>query len=359
MSRRHLLPAAILAACAASHPALAQSTTDCQGGQARITGDGADIHVHGACHSLLVEGNANRIDAELAPGARVDVTGNHNKVRWRLIGGTGAAKVTITGTDDLVGAGDAPLAGLAAGATRPPLDLSAGTQADCQDRDVHISGDGGAYTLKGGCRSIHIDGTGNTVHAELQPQAGIAPGHANRVYWFMSRNGAPPQVTDPGTDSQVLQEQRLGSTVLPASETPPPDGALMLTGERPLTDADCHGRDVQITADNSRFVLHGQCRTITVAGNHDTVEAEMMAGSRIRINGDHTVVQFVLVTTGPDPIVSAEGDGSSAYRIQRLGAGSRAAASQGVAPTPGGMQVTGGRGASVTEMPPAPESLPH
>ena len=315
--------------------------------------------MHGACTSLIVEGSHNRVSAELAPRAQVSINGDDNQVRYHLVGGTEEARTAIAGRDDVVGPDSAPVAGLAAGATKPALELSAGGEADCRDRDVHITGSGGSYTLRGGCRSVTITGSGNAINAELQPQAGISAGQGNRITWFLGHPGLPPQVLDPGTNSQVLQQQALGSTVLPPSATPDSPDALVLTGEKPLTEADCGGRDAQITADNSRFVLRGRCRTISVTGSHDTVEAEMLSGSRIRIVGDHTTVQFALVDTGPDPIVSAQGDGSSAWRIQRLGASSRATASEGVSPTAAGMKVEGGQGAAVNEMNPVPQALPR
>jgi Protein of unknown function (DUF3060) len=334
---------------------------DCAGGDAAITGDNERVTLRGACRSLTVRGSGNQIRAELAPRARVDVRGDGNVVRYRLIGGTEEARVAVAGQQDVVGPETAPLAGEAAPATRPPLTLMAGAPPDenCTDRDVMIAGDGASYTLHGGCRSVSVTGAGTTVHAEMQAQGRISvPGPNDTVFWFLKTAGADPVSDVTGANSKVLQEQRLGSVIAPPSAAPMDTGGqapLMLTGGPGVVEERCAGRDAQITADNTVFVLRDRCRSISVTGNGDKVEAELLSGSRIRIVGDHSLVQFVLADTGPDPIVSVSGDQSRAYRIQRLGATSRGDASVGVTPTPGGVQVEGGRGASVTEMPAVPQ----
>jgi hypothetical protein len=330
---------------------------DCAGGVATVTGDGGAVAVRGSCRALIVQGNGNQISAELAPRAQVHVQGDGNHVRYRLVGGTEDALVTVAGRDDVVGPDAASVAGTAAPATRAPLILGAGTPAgpaDCTDRDVSIEGADGTYTLQGGCRSLTVNGNGDTVHAEMQPQSRIAvPGQMSRVFWFLSRGDQPPVIEGTGANSQVLQEQRLGSRIAPPSAAPVDSGdqpPLVLTGSQGGMQ-DCHGRAAQITADHTDFVLRDRCRSLSVTGNGVTVEAEILSGSRIQINGAGTTVQFALSDTGPDPIVSIQGDGSRAWRIQRLGAASRATASVGVVPTERGMKVEGGHGAAVNEMP--------
>jgi hypothetical protein len=308
-----------------------------------------------------VRGDGNQIQADLAPRARVDVQGNGNIVRYRLIGGTEEAQVAVAGQQDVVGPNAPPVAGEAAPATRAPLALAAGSppEGDCTDRDVTISASDTSYTLHGGCRSVTVTGTRTTVHAEMQAQSRIAlPGADDRVFWFLKSPGAAPTADVTGANSQALQEARLGSVIAPPSAGPIATGdqpPLVLTGGSGVVEERCAGRDVQITGDNTTFVLRDRCRTISVAGNGDKVEAELLAGSRIQIVGDKSIVQFVLADTGADPIVSVSGDQSKAYRIQRLGATSRADASRGASPTAAGMKVEGGKGASVTEMNAVPQ----
>ena len=114
---------------------------------------------------------------------------------------------------------------------------------------------------------------------------------------------------------------------------------------------------MKLTGSNATMVLRGGCRSLTVEGDGDRVQAEMMPGTRITIIGSKSTVAFALLGTGPDPIVSVNGQGSDAWRIQRLGATSRADASVGVTPTLQGMQVQGGQGAVVSQMPAVPQPL--
>ncbi|WP_216851206.1 DUF3060 domain-containing protein [Acidisphaera sp. L21] len=344
-----------LSASARAQPVSAQSEAiDCANSDASVTGDGRHVAFHGACRSLTVRGNQNQVQAELAPGARVHVQGDGNSVRYHLLGGTIEANVSIEGQQDVVGPDAAPIAGEASNASRPPLVLSAGaaSDAECTDRDVMVDGNGGDFTLHGGCRSVSVMGTGTTVHAEMQAQGRISvPGAHDSVVWFLKSDGAPPTTEVTGANSTVIQQQRLGSQIAPASAAPSDTG-----GRAPLQltsggEQQCDGRDVQINASGSNFVLQGHCRSLSVMGSNDIVEIELLPGSRVAIDGDSTIVQFLITSAGPDPIVSANGTGSKAYRVQRLGASDRQAASAGVTPTASGMKVEGGRGASVTEMP--------
>lgn len=239
-----------------------------------------------------------------------------------------------------------------------PLTIADGAapNADCAGRDVAVIANDATVTLLGGCRSLTVTGARTTVNAEMRPQARIAaPGQGDRVYWYLRGQGPDPEVGEVGPNSQVLRQQRLGSVIAPPSDVPADTGdqpALELTAS---ADQRCGGRDAHVTADRARIVLRDRCRSLTVTGSGDTVDVELQSGSRVRIVGNDSVVQFVLVDVGPDPIVSVAGNGNTAYRIQRLGAADRADASRGVAPTGAGMEVQGGAGASVVEMPAVPQ----
>ena len=351
---------ALLVGAGAAHAQQA-GTVDCAGSDAVINGDNRHVTVQGACRSLSVHGNANQVQAELAPRAQVDVQGDGNHIRYRLVGGTEEAHVAVQGQQDVVGPDAAPIAGEAAAATQQPLLLDAGTapEGNCTDRDVTISASNTSYTLHGGCRSVTVTGDHTTAHAEMQPQSRISiPGPDDRVFWFLKGTGAPPTTDVTGANSQTSQQAALGSVIAPITAGPIATGdqpPLVLSGDAGVIQDKCDGRDVQINGDNTTFVLRGSCRTIEVNGNGNHVEAELLAGSRVKIVGDNSIVQFVLTGAGADPIVSVAGDKSKAYRIQRLGATSRADASRGATPTAAGMRVQGGAGASVTEMNAVPQ----
>jgi hypothetical protein len=252
----------------------------------------------------------------------------------------------------------APSVGGAAMATTAPLALRAENEqrdVDCAGQDVLIEGRHDQYTLHGGCRSLTIRGEGVQVHAEMAPAGRIAiEGNGDQVEWFLHRPGPDPVTAINGEGSRILQEHRLGSIVAPPSAEPvrpdlgPP---LELAGSEQSRDADCAGRDVTLTGSGDIVVLRGGCRSLTVNGDGNRVQAEVMPGTRITIVGSKSTVAFAILGTGPDPIVSVNGQGSDAWRIQRLGATSRADAGVGVAPTPRGMVVQGGQGAVVSQMP--------
>jgi hypothetical protein len=206
-----------------------------------------------------------------------------------------------------------------------------------------------------------VRGSGNTLQAEMQPRSRIdVEGEGDVVNWFLSAPGPRPFAEVSGQGSVVREQQRLGTVIAPPSPVPSTDLAdpngmpplLVVPGEGPQ-ERDCAGRDAVVQGDDATFVLRGACRTLTVQGSNDRVMAELAGGSRIKIVGSNTHVQFALLGPGPDPIVSVNGEGSNAWRVQRLGS----EAGGGVGPTPEGMRVRGGPGAAVKEMPAVPQPV--
>jgi len=232
--------------------------------------------------------------------------------------------------------------------------------ADCRGRAVTIEGNGGEVTLHGGCRALTLLGDGVTVHAEMAPASRIdVAGNGDQVDWFLRQPGPDPVASVSGQGSRIYRQQRLGSVVTPLTDAAArpdlaPTLAIAVTGQK--RDADCTGRDVTLTGSDDTVVLRGGCRSLTVLGDNDRVQAELMPGTRVRIAGSRSVVAFALIGTGPDPIVSVNGAASDAWRVQRLGATSRADADAGVAPTARGMHVQG-PGAVVSQMPKVAQPL--
>ncbi len=184
-------------------------------------------------------------------------------------------------------------------------------------------------------------------------------GNGDQVDWFLRQPGPDPVTSISGQGSRVFQQQRLGSVVTPLAEAgsaPDRGPPLEIDASRQSRDADCTGRDVTLTGSGDTLVLRGGCRSLTVLGDDDRVQAELMPGTRVRIAGSRSVVAFALLGSGPDPIVSVNGAESDAWRIQRLGATSRADASAGVSPGARGMRVQG-PGAVVSQMPKVPQPL--
>jgi hypothetical protein len=62
---------------------------DCTGRAVRITANHGLYALHGGCRSLLVHGDGNLVQAELQPGASIDLAGQQSRVDFVLLG-TGA-----------------------------------------------------------------------------------------------------------------------------------------------------------------------------------------------------------------------------------------------------------------------------
>jgi hypothetical protein len=90
---------------------------------------------------------------------------------------------------------------------------------DCAGRDVIVHADGGHYLLFGGCRSLWVQGRGNSIDAEMQPGARIAVGGADVVLRYaVVAAGPPPVLSVTAGNSQVTRVDRLG----PDAAAPPP-----------------------------------------------------------------------------------------------------------------------------------------
>jgi outer membrane protein OmpA-like peptidoglycan-associated protein len=156
----------------------------------------------------------------------------------------------------------------------------------------------------------------------------------------------PPAVVVPAPP------QPPGGAVL-APPAPPPGTVLATTAAAPLaitTEGErqtvrCAGRDVLIRGSRNNTTLRGGCRSVTVEGDGNQVQAELQPGAPLMLNGADNDLAFVLVSPGPDPEVRVTAGSDRAYRVQQLGEGGLPVA------TPGGVVVPGGGHVQVTEMP--------
>ena len=194
-------------------------TVDCGGGDAEVGGNRNTLTFHGGCRDFLLRGDANTVTIELAPGARVDIEGNRNHIRYSVVGGGAPPTVRVSGSDtDLGPAGSGPPP-----APAPlPVRLSGDNQrldVDCTGGDVDIQGNRSAYTLRGGCRSLVAHGDGNTLRAELQPGARVeVEGNGTTLTYSLRGSGAEPQVVVRGNDSHVTR----ASGAVPGLPASPP-----------------------------------------------------------------------------------------------------------------------------------------
>lgn len=198
----------------------------CGGGAADITGSGNSVLVRGACTALDILGNGNHVSADLAPGARVRVQGDNDHVLYRVVGGTAGPVVTVTGQNSAVSASlaaetDAATAPSSAATMPPPPppasrgtltlrgDIAAGT-VDCTGKDVRIIANGGRFGLRGGCRSLRVEGDNDAVQAELAPGSPIElDGSGDVVAFLLTAPGPAPVVAAAGPGSRAYRVARL------------------------------------------------------------------------------------------------------------------------------------------------------
>ena len=178
----------------------------CAGRDVRIEGNHNAITLAGRCRSLLLKGIANTVSLDLGAGAAIRIEGAANHVTYRA---TAAANVEALGPDVTVTAVLPPASGAGPGLALDGSDAS--LAADCADRDVTVRGDRSLYLLRGGCRSVTVQGNLVIVQAELQPGAAIIiAGHGSRVGWAMSGPGRPPAATIHGEASRVERLDAIG-----------------------------------------------------------------------------------------------------------------------------------------------------
>ena len=106
----------------------------------------------------------------------------------------------------------------------------------------------------------------------------------------------------------------------------------------------CPGRDVLIRGDRNNVTLHGGCRSVTVQGDGNQVQAELQPAAPITLNGADNDLAFVLVAPGPDPLVTVTPEATAPIASSNWGRRAPVA-------TPGGIVAPGGGHVQVTEMP--------
>jgi hypothetical protein len=225
-------------------------TVDCNGTPAEVGGNRNTLTFRGACRGLTLRGDANTVAIELAPGARIDIEGNRNRLRYTVAGGGDPPSVRVSGSDtDL-----APSPGAPPPAAAPlPVRLSGDNQnldVDCGGRDVDIQGNHSHYTLTGGCHALVAHGDGNTLRAELQPGARVEiEGNGTVLTYRVRGAGGDAAVTVRGNDSRALREGQVALAAPPATPpaaqpiavpppaTPPTDGAAIAPPPPPAPES--------------------------------------------------------------------------------------------------------------------------
>jgi hypothetical protein len=201
---------------------------------------------------------------------------------------------------------------------------------DCLGASALVNGDNNRLVFHGNCRSLHITGGGNVVEVELAPGGDVSVmGNANRVLYTPS--DPTPSVAAQGRDNQIgagspgeahatLSPALPDSVLTPATLDPAlsaPTATVVLDGEEQNRDIDCAGRNVLIHGSYGRFTLRGGCRSISVQGRANTIQAELQPGAPVSISGDAVTLNYTLTMDGPPPQVSVTGANSQATHYTR------------------------------------------
>jgi hypothetical protein len=202
------------------------------------------------------------------------------------------------------------------------------TLLDCAGGDALVNGNNNRLVFNGACRSLRINGGGNTVQIDLVPGGSIAvEGDGNRVTYAPIVPAA--QVSAQGNQNQIAagaptQASLLLTPALPApppvAVTPPPPlpaaATLVLDGDMQSRDMACAGQNVLIRGNNGNFVLRGGCRSLTVQGGNNVIQAELQPGARVDIGGTAVTLHYTLTGEGPPPVVSVA-PGSQVTQVTR------------------------------------------
>lgn len=205
---------------------------------------------------------------------------------------------------------------------------------DCAGGDALVNGSSNRVSVHGECHSLRVNGSDNVIEIELTAGAPVAiAGNSNHVLYAATGGGVGPSVSTQGTGNQIdandqPQTATLGGT-LPTSSPKPPTlllapagpttGAVVLDGSGQTQTADCNGRDVLIHGSSSQFTLTGGCRSISVQGRADHIQAQLQPGARVAIGGNSVTLSYTLTGPGPAPMVSVTGTNSAATHVENFG----------------------------------------
>jgi len=106
------------------------------------------------------------------------------------------------------------------------------------------------------------------------------------------------------------------AAVIPPAQTGPA-ATIVLAGAPPAGAVACADRNVVIEASDGDFTLRGGCRSLTVQGHADHVQAELRPGAHVAIGGDRVAVRYTLAPAGgAAPQISIIGAGSTVLPLR-------------------------------------------
>jgi hypothetical protein len=191
----------------------------CRDGLAWVRGSGNTVTVDGRCTGLQVTGSDNLITADVAAGGVITLDGDRNRVVYP--GPVAPQAVTHGFYDQVIPANPVAAVGGAPAAPVSTLVLDPGSPSfdvSCRNLDVVIRGDLQHYVLRGGCRSLTVQGRLDTVTAELLPGAPVLIGGPGVLLnYVLTGQGPAPvvRVTAPGLKAEQIQHYDNSQLSLP------------------------------------------------------------------------------------------------------------------------------------------------
>jgi outer membrane protein OmpA-like peptidoglycan-associated protein len=238
---------------------------DSSGGTATITGNAA------GGGSLSVQG-PNGESVQTGPNGIVAVRGPGEPGSSAVItpGGIAAtapdSSAVATAGDHLMLNGDQQI-----------KDLS------CSSANVYINGNGGHFTLRGGCKALFLQGNNDIIHVELIPGAQIAiQGDNSMVYVRLTESGPNPKLLITGQNSRAILVQHIDDTTgteVPASFR----SGTLPSSEHTATVADVPAQVTILTPQAALAFAHSRSLSML---QHDLGATQTPQGAVVNLSGD-------------------------------------------------------------------------
>ena len=181
----------------------------CAGKPAAIEGNANNITLVGPCSSLRIEGSRNVVSVDLARAGSVTVTGDYNQVIYAPA--VPPPLTTLRGYYNQVVPGP-----IAPTPNTLVLDGALGRRdVACGGLDVVIRESDVRYVLRGGCRSVTVQGRNDIIAAELLPSARLVIGGVGVVVnYVLVGQGPPPAVVVTVHGARATHIARFGDSEL-------------------------------------------------------------------------------------------------------------------------------------------------
>jgi hypothetical protein len=128
----------------------------------------------------------------------------------------------------------------------------------------------------------------------------------------------PYGAASPADDMPAMPDVAPSLPQLPIAPAAQAAGAIVLDGDMQTAEVDCARRDVLIHGDGGTYRLLNGCRSVSVQGRANRIDAELAPGARVSIGGADVDLSYVVSAPGAPPTLSVTGTNSRAVAVPRL-----------------------------------------